>query len=33
MIAGVADDDNVPFVVLLYNYSIATEEEDEQQTY
>ena len=32
MMAGVADDDNVAFVVLLYNYIITREEEDEQQT-
>ena len=32
MMAGVADDDNVAFAVLLYSYIIAREEEDEQQT-
>ena len=32
MMVGVADDDNVAFVVLLYSYIIAREEEDEQQT-
>ena len=29
--AGVEDDDNVTFTVLLYAYIIAREEEDEQQ--
>lgn len=32
MMAGVVDDDNVAFAVLLYTYIIAREEEDEQQT-
>ena len=32
MMAGVADDDNVAFAVLLYSYIIAREEEDEQRT-
>ena len=32
MMAGVADDDNVAFAVLLYSYIIAREEVDEQQT-
>ena len=32
MMAGVADDDNVTFSLLLYSYIIAREEEDEQQT-
>ena len=31
MMAGVEDDDNVTFAVLLYAYIIAREEEDEQQ--
>ena len=30
MMAGVADDDNVAFAVLLYSYTIAREEEDDQ---
>ena len=30
--AGVADDDNVAFAVLLYSYFIARDEEDERQT-